>query len=31
MITYTVRGFYAIAVDEHMPAGRIDLESAFRP
>jgi len=25
MNTYAVSGFYAIAVDEHMPAGRIDL------
>ena len=26
MSTYAVSGFYAIAVDEHMPAGRADLE-----
>jgi 4-carboxymuconolactone decarboxylase len=26
MSTYAVSGFYAIAVDEHMPAGRTDLE-----
>ena len=26
MNTYAVSGFYAVAVDEHMPAGRIDLE-----
>ena len=25
MTTYAASGFYAIAVDEHMPAGRIDL------
>jgi hypothetical protein len=25
-----VSGFYAIAVDEHMPPGRPDLESAPR-
>ena len=25
MNTYAVSGFYAIAVDEHMPAGRPDL------
>ena len=25
MTTYAVSGFYAIAVDEHMPAGRPDL------
>ena len=31
MSTYAVSGFFAIAVDEHMPAGRIDLESAVRP
>ena len=27
MSTYAVSGFYAIAVDEHMPAGRVDLEA----
>ena len=31
MSTYAVSGFYAIAVDEHMPPGRQDLESAPRP
>jgi 4-carboxymuconolactone decarboxylase len=31
MSTYAVSGFYAIAVDEHMPAGRPDLERAPRP
>lgn len=30
MSTYAVSGFYAIAVDEHMPPGRPDLESAPR-
>jgi hypothetical protein len=25
MNTYAVSGFYAIAVDEHMPPGRADL------
>jgi 4-carboxymuconolactone decarboxylase len=30
MSTYAVSGFYAIAVDERMPAGRQDLESAPR-
>ena len=30
MSTYAVSGFYAIAVDEHMPQGRPDLESAPR-
>ena len=30
MSTYAVSGFYAIAVDEHMPPGRLDLESAPR-
>lgn len=25
MVTYAASGFYAIAVDEHMPAGRPDL------
>jgi len=30
MSTYAVSGFYAIAVDEHMPPGRQDLESAPR-
>jgi 4-carboxymuconolactone decarboxylase len=30
MSTYAVSGFYAIAVDEHMPQGRADLESAPR-
>jgi len=28
MNTYAVSGFYAIAVDEHMPPGRADLERA---
>ena len=28
MNTYAVSGFYAIAVDEHMPAGRADLVRA---
>ena len=27
MSTYAVSGFYAIAVDEHMPPGRVDLEA----
>ena len=31
MSTYAVSGFYATAVDEHMPAGRPDLESPARP
>jgi alkylhydroperoxidase family enzyme len=31
MSTYAVSGFYATAVDEHMPAGRPDLERAARP
>jgi 4-carboxymuconolactone decarboxylase len=31
MSTYAVSGFYAIAVDEHMPAGQPDLERAPRP
>jgi hypothetical protein len=26
MNTYAVSGFYAIAVDEHMPAGRPELQ-----
>jgi len=26
MNTYAVSGFFAIAVDEHMPAGRPDLK-----
>ena len=30
MSTYAVSGFYAIAVDEHMPPGRQDLESSPR-
>jgi hypothetical protein len=30
MTTYAASGFYAIAVDEHMPPGRVDLESAGR-
>jgi 4-carboxymuconolactone decarboxylase len=30
MSTYAVSGFFAIAVDEHMPPGRPDLESAPR-
>jgi 4-carboxymuconolactone decarboxylase len=30
MSTYAVSGFYAIAVDEHMPAGRPELERASR-
>ena len=30
MSTYAVSGFYAIAVDEHLPPGRPDLESAPR-
>jgi 4-carboxymuconolactone decarboxylase len=30
MSTYAVSGFYAIAVDEHMPPGRQDLETAPR-
>jgi 4-carboxymuconolactone decarboxylase len=30
MSTYAVSGFYAIAVDEHMPPGRQDLEPLFR-
>jgi 4-carboxymuconolactone decarboxylase len=30
MSTYAVSGFYAIAVDEHMPPGRSDLEAAPR-
>jgi 4-carboxymuconolactone decarboxylase len=28
MNTYAVSGFYAIAVDEHMPPGRLDLQAA---
>jgi hypothetical protein len=31
MSTYAVSGFYAIAVDEHMPPGRPDLQPAARP
>jgi 4-carboxymuconolactone decarboxylase len=31
MSTYAVSGFYAIAVDEHMPAGRPDLGAVRRP
>ena len=31
MSTYAVSGFYATAVDEHMPSGRPDLERAARP
>jgi len=31
MSTYAVSGFYATAVDEHMPAGRPDLERGARP
>jgi 4-carboxymuconolactone decarboxylase len=31
MSTYAVSGFYAIAVDEHMPAGRTELEKLPRP
>ena len=30
MSTYAVSGFYAIAVDEHMPPGRQDLEPLAR-
>jgi hypothetical protein len=30
MSTYAVSGFYATAVDEHMPPGRSDLERAAR-
>jgi 4-carboxymuconolactone decarboxylase len=30
MSTYAVSGFYAIAVDEHMPPGRLNLEAAAR-
>jgi 4-carboxymuconolactone decarboxylase len=30
MSTYAVSGFFAIAVDEHMPPGRPDLESVAR-
>src|SRR5262245_49122500 len=30
MSTYAVSGFFAIAVDEHMPPGRLDLESVTR-
>jgi 4-carboxymuconolactone decarboxylase len=30
MSTYAVSGFYATAVDEHMPAGRPDLDRAAR-
>jgi hypothetical protein len=30
MSTYAVSGFYATAVDEHMPAGRPDLERSSR-
>src|SRR5262245_50088734 len=30
MSTYAVSGFYAIAVDEHMPPGRLDLQPAAR-
>jgi 4-carboxymuconolactone decarboxylase len=31
MNTYAVSGFFAIAVDEHMPPGRRDLETMPRP
>jgi 4-carboxymuconolactone decarboxylase len=31
MSTYAVSGFYATAVDEHMPAGRPDLDRPARP
>jgi 4-carboxymuconolactone decarboxylase len=31
MSTYAVSGFYATAVDEHMPPGRSDLDRAARP
>ncbi len=31
MSTYAVSGFYATAVDEHMPAGKPDLERGARP
>ena len=31
MNTYAVSGYFAIAVDEHMPPGRPDLESVRRP
>jgi len=31
MSTYAVSGFYAIAVDEHMPPGRTDLDKPSRP
>ncbi len=31
MSTYAVSGFFAIAVDEHMPAGRADLAAVRRP
>jgi hypothetical protein len=30
MLTYAVSGFYAIAVDEHMPAGQPTLERLAR-
>jgi hypothetical protein len=30
MNTYAVSGFYAIAVDEHMPPGRPELTRAAR-
>src|SRR5262249_12634156 len=30
MSTYAVSGFYATAVDERMPAGRVDLDRASR-
>ena len=30
MSTYAVSGFFAIAVDEHMPAGRAELERVPR-
>jgi len=30
MSTYAVSGFFAIAVDEHMPPGRADLEPVAR-
>ena len=31
MSTYAVSGYFAIAVDEHMPPGPQDLESVSRP
>ena len=30
MSTYAVSGFYAIAVDEHMPPGRVDLDRSTK-